>query len=83
MQEDSHTEFKSSFSDAVIESLVAFANTKGGKVLVGVDNKGIPITGFSVGTESLQKWINEVKNKTQPSVIPDVEIVDFKGNKVG
>ncbi len=83
MQEDSQTEFKSSFSDAVIESLVAFANTKGGKVLIGVDDKGVPVKGFSVGNESVQKWVNEIKNKTQPSIIPDVELINFNGTDVG
>lgn len=37
MKEDSYIEFKSSFTDAVVESLVAFANTEGGSVYVGVE----------------------------------------------
>jgi len=32
--ENEEVEFKSAFGDAVIEALVAFANTSGGKVLV-------------------------------------------------
>jgi ATP-dependent DNA helicase RecG len=43
MIETQQIEFKSGFNDDVIETLVAFANTKGGKVLVGVNNNGIPI----------------------------------------
>jgi len=72
LKENESTEFKSSFGDSVIESLVAFANTNGGRILVGVDDRGNPVKGFSFGTESLQKWVNEIKNKTQPSLIPDV-----------
>jgi len=83
IQEDSYTEFKSNFSDAVIETLTAFANTKGGRVLVGLDDTGIPIQGFVLGHETLQKWVNEVKNKTQPSIIPDVGVVQVDGNIVG
>lgn len=82
MKEDDKTEFKSSFSEATIESLVAFANVKGGKVVVGVDDKGIPVNGFTIGRESLQKWINEVKTKTQPSIIPDAEIIKINGKEV-
>ncbi|HEY5464276.1 MAG TPA: ATP-binding protein [Hanamia sp.] len=46
MKENLYTEFKSSFNDAVIESLVAFANTGGGKVLIGVNNEGMPLKKF-------------------------------------
>lgn len=65
--EDSHTEFKSSFNDGVIESLSAFANTKGGRVLIGIADNGKPIKGFTIGDETLQKWINEVKIATMGS----------------
>ena len=83
MQEDNCTEFKSSFSDAVIETLSAFANAKGGRVLIGIDDGGNPVRGFTLGSETLQKWVNEVKNKTQPGIIPDAEVVQIKGNMVG
>lgn len=83
MKEDLYTEFKSSFSDAVIESLVAFTNTKGGKVLIGVNDKGQPLKGFTIGAESIQSWINEVKNKTQPNIIPDAEMIMFNGIEIG
>ncbi len=79
MKENLNTEFKSSFNDAVIESLVAFANTKGGKVLIGVNNEGKPVKNFKIGDESIQQWLNEIKNKTQPSVIPDSIIIDWQG----
>ena len=36
--ENEKLEFKVSFNDAVIETLVAFANTSGGTVFIGVDN---------------------------------------------
>ena len=71
MKENLYTEFKSSFNDSVIESLVAFANTGGGKVLIGVNNEGMPLKNFITGHESVQQWLNEIKNKTQPSIIPD------------
>ena len=64
--ENENTEFKSGFNDEVIETITAFANTKGGKVLIGVTNKGIPVKHFTIGQESMQNWINEIKNKTQP-----------------
>jgi len=58
-------EFKESFGDEIIISLTAFSNFKGGKVLLGVDDKS-KIKGVKIGKESIQKWTNEIKNKTEP-----------------
>ena len=80
--ENQYIEYKSTFSDSVIETLVAFANTKGGIVLVGVMDDESPNANFSVGQETFQKWINEIKVKTQPSIIPEIEIIDYKQTKV-
>lgn len=79
MKEDLFTENKSSFSDAVIETLVAFANTRGGQVFIGLSDAGTPVKGFSIGAESIQKWVNEIRSKTHPSVIPDAETLQIAG----
>ncbi|HUZ59941.1 MAG TPA: ATP-binding protein [Hanamia sp.] len=49
LKENVHNELKSSFGDAAIETLSAFANTKGGSVYIGGDDKGKPVKGFSIG----------------------------------
>lgn len=67
-------EFKQTFNVESIETLVAFANTYGGKVLIGVSDTG-SIIGISINSESVQKWINEIKNKTTPSIVPDIEVI--------
>ena len=73
-KESSTIEFKASFNEDVIETLVAFANTKGGIVYVGVSDKG-KAQGITIGKETIQNWINEIKNKTNPQIIPDAEIL--------
>jgi ATP-dependent DNA helicase RecG len=80
--ETQHIEFKSGFNEDVIETLTAFANTKGGRVLVGVANNGDPVKGFTIGQESIPQWLNEIKTKTQPAIIPDAEIVEYRGTEV-
>ena len=35
-----------------------------------------------IGDETVQQWINEIKTKTQPSLIPDSTIIDRVGGKV-
>ena len=74
--ENNNTEFKRSFNEDVIETLVAFANAKGGTVYVGVTDAGT-VKGITIGKETVQNWINEVKNKTAPQLIPDVELIDI------
>jgi ATP-dependent DNA helicase RecG len=74
-------ELKSSFGDEVIVSLVSFANTKGGTVYIGVSDKG-EIKGISVGKETIQNWLNEIKAKTQPSIIPSVDVFEENDKQV-
>ncbi len=69
--ESEKIEFKSSFSKECIETLVAFANSKGGDIIIGVDKVG-KVIGTNIGAETCQEWINQVKNATSPSLIPDV-----------
>ena len=70
--ESESCEFKSSFNAETIETLVAFANTKGGTVYVGINNNGV-VSGVSINAESAQQWVNGIKSKTSPSLIPDFE----------
>ncbi|MDR2835265.1 MAG: putative DNA binding domain-containing protein, partial [Bacteroidales bacterium] len=74
-------EFKTSFNDDVIISLVAFSNAVGGEVYVGIADNG-EVKGVSTGKETIAGWINEIKNKTAPIIIPDVEIIEIDGKTI-
>lgn len=78
IKEDIHNEFKSSFQDKVIETLVAFANTSGGTVYIGVGDDGT-VHGIELENETFPKWLNEIKAKTEPSVIPTIEKHEING----
>jgi len=79
--ESDTVEFKQSFNKTVIETLVAFSNSNGGRVLIGVDNTGA-IKGVSITEESVQKWINEIKQNTEPQIIPDTETISIEEKKL-
>ena len=72
--ESDKVEFKTAFNEAVIETLVAFSNNRGGTVYIGITDD-LEIKGVTTGKESLVHWINEVKGKTVPKIIPDIETV--------
>ncbi|HJH30944.1 MAG TPA: ATP-dependent DNA helicase, partial [Methanosarcinaceae archaeon] len=57
--ESDTVEFKKKFDDRTIESAVAFANTKGGMIFIGVSDKN-NIMGITIGKETLNKWTNQI-----------------------
>ena len=66
-------EFKENFNKEAIETCCAFANAKGGTILIGVSRIG-EIKGTSIGRESLAEWANQISQSTEPSVIPEIGV---------
>ena len=58
--ENETVEFKKNFDDRVIISLNAFANSKGGKVFVGIQDNNTPL-GVKLNSETLQNWIYPIR----------------------
>lgn len=79
--ESENLEFKASFGKEAIETICAFTNHKGGVVLVGVEDSG-KIVGVSCSPETVQAWVNQVKQSTMPSIIPDVELATLDSKQV-
>jgi len=79
--ESETVEFKNAFGKEVTITLVAFANTEGGKVVVGVNNTGEP-TGLDVGQETVQRYFNEIKVSTYPQILPHITSMKIAGKNV-
>jgi ATP-dependent DNA helicase RecG len=79
--ESETAEFKRAFGKEAIISLSAFANTSGGKVVVGVDDSGNPI-GLTIGPESVQRYLNEIKTATYPQIIPHATTYEVDGHTI-
>ncbi|WP_457552955.1 AlbA family DNA-binding domain-containing protein, partial [Desulfobacula sp.] len=56
--ESQQIEHKKSFGKEVIISLVAMANTDGGRVIIGIGDNG-NVCGVQISNESLQRYQNE------------------------
>lgn len=69
-----HTEFKEKYSSRVIESLAAFANTAGGRVLIGVSDRG-QIVGLRDADKTVESVLSACREAVSPSLSPTVEIV--------
>ena len=74
-------EFKGAFGKEVIETAVAFANTRGGMILIGVNDQGL-VVGQSFGKEVLRDYVNRIAVATEPSVIPDAEKIAISDGEV-
>ncbi len=56
--ENHHTEFKKIWKDECLKSICAFANAKGGKLFIGLDNQGDVI-----GIDNHKKLLDDLPNK--------------------
>lgn len=79
--ESKTVEFKTAFNQDTIVSLVAFANADGGSVYVGVRDDG-KVVGVSLAGESETAWVNEIKNKTAPAIVPEADRLVVDGKNV-
>ncbi len=74
-------EFKENFDKETIETAGAFANTRGGIILIGISDKG-KIKGVQIGKETMNNWANQISQGTEPRIIPDIEQSKIDGKSV-
>ncbi len=74
-------EFKESFDKKTIEAAGAFANTKGGTILIGVSDRN-EIKGVQIGKETLRNWANQISQSTEPRIIPEIELGTINRKRV-
>ena len=79
--ESKTVEFKTAFNQDTIVSLVAFANADGGDVFIGVRDDG-KVVGVQLAADSETVWVNEIKSKTAPAIVPEVDRITVGGNIV-
>ncbi len=79
--ENTSTEFKESCDQAAINAAVAFANTGGGTIFLGVTDKK-EISGIVVGKETLRNFSNQIVQATELRIILEIEAVEIAGKSV-
>lgn len=67
MIENEITEFKREYVDDIKKSVIAFANTNGGSIFIGIDNDGTP-----VGVEDTDDCQLKLSSSLRDSIRPDV-----------
>lgn len=72
-------EFKGILNESFYKTISAFANTKGGIVLLGADKEG-NVTGVESSSKFLEDLTNRIVDKL--SVYPEIHTLDEKGKRV-
>lgn len=84
--ETSTVQFKRTFRAAedIANELVAFANSKGGKLIIGIDDATGKIVGLDYSElQKIGSLIgNAANDKVKPPIYPEVETIDIDGEKV-
>ena len=65
--ENERTEFKEQFIPEIYKEVIAFANTEGGVIFIGVDDEG-----NAVGLDNVDETYTKVTNGIRDAILPDV-----------
>ena len=65
--ETENMEFKAQFTEEIYKEVIAFANTDGGEIYVGIDNKG-----NAVGLKDVDQEYTRITNGIRDAIMPDV-----------
>lgn len=77
--ETKNIEFKENFSEEVIKTISSFANTEGGKVLIGYNDKG-EVLGIEINNQTLQAITDKIVSKL--GIHPNIKIKRLKGKTI-
>jgi ATP-dependent DNA helicase RecG len=76
-------EFKKSTGEIqeILETVGAFANSRGGTILIGVTKVGA-VLGMNLGMDTLESLANTIQQQTDPKVFPSLTIAEVEGRTV-
>ena len=77
-------EFKRDLSspDGVLKTLIAFANTAGGMLLVGVEDRSRNVRGVPDALDVEERIANIVSDSISPRLLPEIEILPWRRTQV-
>lgn len=81
--ESETVEFKKSLNESkeIIKTISAFANTKGGRIFVGVSNYG-NVPGVEIGKNTIERLTNQITQNTDPKAHPHIIIEKINDKQV-
>jgi ATP-dependent DNA helicase RecG len=74
--ESERLSFQLFFGHKTIETLVAFANLRGGVLLLGVSEMR-EVVGIADAKENIDYWLHEIQTQTTPRLTPNVGLIEI------
>lgn len=68
--------------DDIAREYVAFANSDGGHLILGIDDKNKHLMGIEIEADSIEKLTNVGKEKCIPPITPHIEVLDKNDKKI-
>lgn len=67
--------------DRIIHTIIAFANTAGGKILIGVKDKTKEVVGLKDPIEEEMRLANAIADSIEPLFSPDIHVVSWRNKE--
>jgi len=68
--------------DGLLKTLVAFANTAGGILAIGIEDKSRRVTGVPDVLEAEERLASLIADSIKPRLVPDIEVVPWRKTQV-
>jgi predicted HTH transcriptional regulator len=68
--------------DGVLRTVVAFANTSGGTLLIGVEDRGARVRGVADPLDAEERLANLISDSIVPRLAPEIEILPWRRTHV-
>jgi len=77
-------EFKRELSapDRILKTIVAFANTAGGTLLIGVEDRTRHVRGIGEPLDVEERLANLMSDSIAPRLVPEIEILSWRRTSV-
>lgn len=71
-------------SEKYMKTVIVFANSQGGKLIIGIDDKTHEVVGVDdeCSFETMDRIANVVSDSCTPQIIPEIEPLTIKGKTV-
>jgi len=69
------------FGDDTLETLCAFANSRGGVIIIGISDQK-EIIGVKNAKSCVERWLTEIHERTAPHLFPKINIVEIEEKSI-